>query len=313
MAAGGLGADAGPTGLASRKAFTFDLSQSARIQVSNSATATVRGKWDYTRAGNAVTTLGRGHLFGNAVLLRDGRVFVSGGHSAWNAYTDGVSTLATHTDYFSPATGRWTSGAPLPPVAGEDDRIAGSAGGRANGACVSVLENGNVLLAGGATHTDGQSYFDTSLLRRSMLVMSPAANPLDSRYHTVSQRIPPGTAFGGLLGDGGRNQLPCYALGNNRVLLAGGQSSWGEDLYDTYVFDHRTMTVTRGPDRVHGVALWATEADHPADYEAAAISTLGVSMRNSALVFGAGTLVHGGSANGISLEGLGSRQVEQLG
>ena len=38
LAAGGLGADAGPTGIASRKAFVFD--------------GNVPGKWDYTRAAN---------------------------------------------------------------------------------------------------------------------------------------------------------------------------------------------------------------------------------------------------------------------
>ena len=320
LAAGGIGSDAGPAGSASRKAFVFDFTQTARVEMIDATgaptggVAKVPGKWDYTRSANTVSTLGDGHLFGSAVLLRDGRVFVGGGHSAWNVLGGGdVSTLATNTDYFSPATGRWTSGAPLPPVAGEDDRIPGSAGGRTNGVCVSVMDDGQVVLAGGATHTDGEEYFATLLTRRSIIVMSPATNPKDSTYRVVPTRIPPGTEFGGLFGDGGRNQLPCYALPQNRVLISGGQSSVGEDLYDTYVFDRRTSTLTRGPDHVHAHPLWAPAFGYPADYEAAVISTLGVSMRNSLLVFGGRTLVHGGGLDGIADEPFpGSRYVEQL-
>jgi hypothetical protein len=51
----------------------------------------------------------------------------------------------------------------------------------------------------------------------------------------------------------------------------------------------------------------------PQDYQTATISTLGVSMKNSRLVFENDVLVHGGGYNGIgSDEFLGSRAVEQL-
>ena len=91
-------------------------------------------------------------MFGNAVRLKDGRVFVAGGHTFWIPdFTDAndLSVLATDTDYFDPATGEWTTGAPLPTIQGEDDQIPGSYGGRANGVGVAVLGNGKVIIAGG--------------------------------------------------------------------------------------------------------------------------------------------------------------------
>ena len=157
----------------------------------------VQGKWDYTRTTDGtVSTLNSGHMFGNAVLLNDGRLFVGGGHTAWNFFGDDTSTLATDTDYFDPTTGVWLKGAPFPTVAGEDDRIDNSHGGRTNGFGLAVLDNGKVVIAGGASQVDGESYFDTKIDRQSILVMSPAANPMDSRYQLSPNPIPSGTGFG---------------------------------------------------------------------------------------------------------------------
>jgi hypothetical protein len=277
------------------------------------------GSWDYTRStrDHRVTTLGRGHLFGHAVRLDDGRVFVAGGHTLWDFEETDLSALATGTDYFDPATGRWTTGAPLPPVRGEDDLLPGSRGGRANGVGMAVLGNGKVVIAGGATQTDGESFFATWRTRRSILVMTPAANPAKSTYRVGPERIPSGAGHGGLLGDDGRGQLLSYALPGNRVLLGGGQNNGGEDLYDTYYFDSRTGKVTRGPDLVHDTTIWATQHPdwgYPADYQTSVISTQRVSMTNSKLIFDGGkTLVHGGGYDGAGDDNFfGSRYVEQI-
>jgi hypothetical protein len=326
LIAGGVGTDGASTLTGSRQAFIYDPALTSTVAVINphtgaptGETATVRGRWDVTRrvADNAETTLGRGHVFGNAVRLKDGRMFVVGGHTFWHAAdANDLSVLATDTDYFDPATGEWTTGAPLPTVPGEDDRIPGSHGGRANGVGVAVLGNGKVVIAGGNSQTDHHSYFGTAIGRRSILVMTPAVSPMNSTYDLAPHRIPSGKKFGGLLGDGGRNQLLCYPIPGNRVVLAGGQDTNGGDLYDTYVFKYSNGSVTRGPDLVHGKAAWAPEhpeSGYPADYEAAVISSQAVSMNNSRLVFRDGTLVHGGGYDGVSAgESGGSRYAEQL-
>lgn len=328
LVAGGVGTDGAATQTGSQRAFVYDVTLTSTVAVVDpdtgvptGATATVRGRWDFTRrvAGNVETTLGRGHVFGNAVRLKDGRVFVAGGHTFWVpdfADNSDLSVLATDTDYFDPATGEWTTGAPLPIVGGEDDRIPGSHGGRANGVGLAVLGNGKVIIAGGNSQTDGASYFGTAIGRRSILVMTPAGNPMNSTYETAPHRIPPGTSFGGLLGDGGRNQLLCYPVPGNRVVLAGGQDTEGGDLYDTYVFKYSNRSVTRGPDMAHETTVWAPqhpEWGYPADYKSAVISSQAVCMNNSRLVFGDGTLVHGGGYNGVGDDASGgSRYVEQL-
>jgi hypothetical protein len=328
LIAGGVGTDGAATGAGSQRAFVYDATLTSTVTVIDpdtgvptGAMATVAGRWDFTRrvADNVETTLGRGHVFGNAVRLKDGRVFVAGGHTFWVPdFTDAndLSVLATDTDYFDPATGEWTTGAPLPTIQGEDDQIPGSYGGRANGVGVAVLGNGKVIIAGGNSQKDGLSYFDTAIGRRSILVMTPAANPMNSTYETAPHRIPPGTQFGGLFGDGGRNQLLCYPIRGNRVVLAGGQDTMGGDLYDTYVFKYSNRSVTRGPDMVHSTTVWAPqhpEWGYPADYEGAVISSQAVCMNNSRLVFRDGTLVHGGGYNGVGNDtGGGSRYVEQL-
>lgn len=326
LIAGGVGTDGAATQTGSRRAFVYDAMLTSTVAVIDphtgvptGATATVRGRWDFTRrvADNVETTLGRGHVFGNAVRLQDGRVFVAGGHTFWipDSAND-LSVLATDADYFDPATGEWTTGAPLPTVQGEDDQIPGSHGGRANGVGLAVLGNGKVIIAGGNSQTDGESYFGTAIGRRSILVMTPAASPVNSTYETAPHRIPRGTQFGGLLGDGGRNQLLCYPIPGNRVVIAGGQDTNGGDLYDTYVFKYSNRSITRGPDMVHETTVWALqhpESGYPADYEAAAISSQAVCMNNSRLVFRDGTLVHGGGYNGVGDDTFaGSRYAEQL-
>ena len=151
LIAGGIGLDGVATGTGSHKAFVFDPTRFSTVDVidpdtgiATGATAEVRGGWDYTRSvqDNSETTLARGHVFGNAVLLKDGRVFVVGGHTFWVPNfedNNDLSALATDTDYFDPDTGLWATGAPLPPVPGEDDRIPGSHGGRTNGVGVAVM------------------------------------------------------------------------------------------------------------------------------------------------------------------------------
>jgi hypothetical protein len=328
LIAGGVGTDGAATQTGSQRAFVYDAALTSTVAVLDphtgvptGATATVRGRWDFTRrvTDGVETTLDRGHVFGNAVRLKDGRVFVAGGHTFWVpdfANDNDLSVLATDTDYFDPATGEWTTGAPLPTVQGEDDRIPGSHGGRANGVGLAVLGNGKVIIAAGNSQTDGASYFGTAIGRRSILVMTPAASPMDSTYETAPHRIPRGTKFGGLFGDGGRNQLLCYPIPGNRVVLAGGQDTMGGDLYDTYVFKYSNRSVTRGPEMVHDTTVWALqhpEWGYPADYKAAVISSQAVGMNNSRLVFGDGTLVHGGGYNGVGYDTFGgSRYAEQL-
>jgi len=303
LAVGGVGAEGVAGGVGSVNAFVYDAE---------------RGTWDYTRrvSDNTQTTLGRGHRFGNAVLLSDGMVFVVGGHIFWSFPQPGRSVQAVDTDYFDPNTGEWTTGAPLPTVPGEDDQLQNSHGGRTNGVGVAVMDDGRVVIAGGATHIDGAVYFNTILCRRSILVMTPNPDPALSTYVLAAARIPSGDGSGGFRGDGGRNQLPCYAVSGNRVVLAGGQDHIGNDLYDTYVFNAGTGSLIRGPDRVHDTPGWlAGRPNYPAGYQCAVISTRAVSMANSKLVFPADTLVHGGSYNAVSDNGdnpPGSRSAEQI-
>jgi hypothetical protein len=323
LALGGLGVEGCTTSIGSVKAFVYDPRQTTTVQaidpetgVTTGDTVVVKGSWDYTRrvSDNTPTTLGRGHLFGNAVRLKDDRVFVVGGH-IFRRETDGVSVQAVDTDYFDPDTGEWTTGAPLPTVPGEDDIKPDSHGGRTNGVGVAVMENGEVIIAGGATHTDGAHYFDTILCRRSILVMTAHPDPAASTYAIADARIPSGNGSGGFMGDGGRNQLPCYAVPGDRAVLAGGQDSRGHDLYDTWVFHATTGTLTRGPDRVHDTPGWLAEhPEYPAGFQCAVLSTRAVSMANSKLVFPAGTLVHGGSYDALSADepSPGSRYAEQL-
>jgi hypothetical protein len=325
LAVGGLGEEGCMTGIGSVKAFVYDAEQTSTVQavdpqtgVATRDSVVVDGKWDYTRrvSDNTETTLGRGHLFGNAVRLRDGRAFVVGGHILWREATDNVSVQAVDTDYFDPDTGDWRTGAPLPTVPGEDDTKPGSHGGRTNGVAVAVMQDGKVVIAGGATHTDGAHYYNTVLCRRSILVMTAKPNPASSSYALAADRIPSGNGSGGYTGDGGRNQLPCYAVPGNRAVLAGGQDSHGDDLYDTYVFKATTGRLTRGADRVHDTPGWLPQhPEYPAGYQCAVISTRAVSMANSKLVFPAATLVHGGAYNAVSDnydEPPGSRDAEQI-
>ncbi len=322
---GGLGLDGLATGTASRHAFIYSPRRTSTVDAIDPNTglktgkkAVVAGRWDYTRrADGTETTLSGGHLFGNEILLHDGRVFVGGGHTIWNFNADpDVSTLATDTEFFDPATGIWSQGAPLPSVPREDDRIANSHGGRANGVCFAALADDQVVIAGGNSQVDGQSYLSgIDIGRQSILVMTPAANPRNSRYQLSPNKIPSGTDFGGFFGDGGRNQLLCYVTTDNRVVFAGGQDIAGEDLYDTYVFSPSNWSIRRGPDLVHGLALWAAadpSLGYPPGYEAAAITTLAVAMRDSKLVFGNDVFVEGGDYDGISVDGLASRYVEQF-
>jgi hypothetical protein len=319
---GGLGLDGLATGTASLHAFIYNPRLTSTVDAIDPNTGlktgkkvVVAGRWDYTRrADGTATTLAGGHYFGNEILLADGRVFVGGGHTMWNPDTD-ISTLATDTEFFDPATGIWSQGAPLPPVPGEDNLIANSHGGRANGGCFAALPDDQVVIAGGNSQVDGQPYFGIEIGRQSILVMTPTANPRNSRYQLSPNKIPSGTNYGGFFGDGGRNQLLCYVTTDSRVVFAGGQYVVGEDLYDTYVFNPSDWSIRQGPDLVHGVAQWAAadpSLGYPAGYQAAAISTQAVSMRDSQLVFGNDVFVEGGGYDGISLDGLGSRYIEQF-
>jgi hypothetical protein len=323
LISGGLGLDGLVSGLASRAAFVYNPRLTSVVDAIDPNTGlktgkkiVVAGRWDYTRrADGTETTLSEGHLFGNETLLHDGRVFVAGGHSMWNVDTDDVSTLATNTEFFDPATGIWSQGPPLPTVPGEDTRIPNSHGGRTNGVCFAALPDDRVVIAAGNSQIDGQSYFATAIGRQSILVMTPAANPRNSRIVVSPTKIPSGTDFGGFFGDGGRNQMLCYVTTDNRVVFAGGQDIANDDLYDTYVFNPSDSSIRRGPDLVHGVAQWAVadpSLGYPAGYQAAAITTQAVAMRDSKLVFGNNVFVEGGGYNGISLDGLGSRHIEQF-
>ncbi len=319
LVAGGGGPEL-VNGEASLNAFVYDASKKSTAAILDAhgnptgETMVVQGKWDYTRRvkGGARSQLSSGHFFGNLVLLKDGRVLVAGGHTFWAGDGSDLSNLNIDTHFFDPGTGIWSEGAPLPIVAWEDSQVEGSIGGRANGVCLAALDNGKVVIAGGGTQTEGASYFDTLMTRRSILVMTPAANPMKSTYKESPNAIPSGIGSGALFGDTGRNQLPCYVISRNEVYIAGGQNSWGEDLFDTYIFDTRDFSLTRGPDRSHAVPEWGVEAGYPADYEIASISTLAVGMRSGHLVFGQDALVHGGSYDTISYDFRWSPQADQI-
>jgi hypothetical protein len=333
LLAGGRGIPELATGTTSRHAFVYEPDRSSVVNAVDPQTGVptgkqtvVQGKWDYTRTRDGkVSDLSEGHLFGNAVHLADGRVLVAGGHSFWAFPEEGgdlwipgfvenpVSVLATATDFFDPHSGRWSAGPPLPPVPGEDDAIAGSHGGRANGVCLAALPDDSVVIAGGGTHPDGETPFAHLLTRSSILVMTPARDPSNSTYQISPNAIPSGAGSGGLFGDGGRFHLPCYALSTGRVMMAGGQNNAGEDLYDAYLFNPRTFSVTRAPDLAHGPALWTPAAGYPAGFQFSAISTKEVAMRDSRLVFRGNVLVLGGGYDPLSLDPAGSRRIEQFG
>jgi hypothetical protein len=319
---GGFTNGTGPgDGVASVHAFIFDPRRWTTVAQVDPDTGQptgqqvkVRGAWDYTRtADGRESKLSEGHSFGNQVLLRDGRVLMAGGHTVWK-FVDGKSvssTLATHTEFFDPRTGAWTRGPNLPVIPGEDDQIAGSHGGRTNGVCMSALPDGKVVMAGGFTQTDGADFFATAVGRQSILVLSPAADPRRSRFQVSPNPIPSGRPFGAFAGGPGRGQLPCYALSGDRVLIAGGQSNAGEDLYDTYLFDPRTFAIRRGPDLLHGTTTWAADYGYPDGYQCATISSLEINMHSSLLVFPGDVLVHGGGYDGRT-NGYGLPFVEQL-
>lgn len=327
LVAGGRGRPELVTGNGSPHAFVYDPHRTSMVSVVDPQTgvptgkqALVQGKWDYTRTRDGkVSDLAEGHLFGNLVQLQDGRVLIAGGRSFWAlgeegngpipGFADDFSVLSTRTEFFDPQSGRWQEGAPLPSVPGEDDTLAGSHGGRANGVCVAALPDDSVVIAGGGTQTDGAAFPHTLLTRSSILVMTPGRNPLNSTYQ-ISPNAIPSVDNGRLFGDAGRNQLACYVVSRGEVLFAGGQNS-AEDLYDSYLFNPRTFSVTRAPDLVHGVVPNAEENGLPVGYMTTAISTREVAMRDSQLIFPGDVLVHGGGYDAIN--GIGSHQIEQFG
>jgi hypothetical protein len=80
------------------------------------------------------------------------------------------------------------------------------------------------------------------------------------------------------------------------------------------VFDPGTGSLRRGPDLLHGKAVWAQDPEngYPPDYVTGRISTREVSIRNSLLVFGGRTVVHGGAFDGLDYDKSGVPFVEQL-
>ncbi len=335
LLAGGRGAPELTTGSASHRAFVYYPDRTTVVDAVDPQTgaktghkAVMTGKWDYTRtADGKVSDLSNGHLFGNLVRLADGRVLVAGGHSFWALGEEGhgtvvgfdsqLSVLAADTQFFDPSTGDWSDGTPLPLVDGEDDVTLGSHGGRTNGVCLAPMPDNTVVIAGGATHTDGQEYFSSLLLRKSVLVMTPGRDPLASTYRLSPNRLPAGPAQ--IFGDGGRNQLPCWVMSGGRVMIGGGQTTAAEDLYDTYLFTPRTGALTRGPDLVHATAEWGPLAGYPTGYQSALISTKESGMRTSQLRFPGDVFVHFGGYDGVHLgvpaDGPppGSHDIEQFG
>jgi hypothetical protein len=119
---------------------------------------------------DAPRTAGRsGHAL---LLLPDGRVLVVGGREYGPGWFYGVSPI----DMYDPETDSWTRIAEMPSVASDGD---GGYGGRGF-AAASVLESGDVLIAGGTTERlveerkrDGRVTFDVQgspLPRRSSLL-----------------------------------------------------------------------------------------------------------------------------------------------
>ena len=213
LIAGGVGTDGAATGAGSQRAFVYDATLTSTVAVIDpdtgvptGATATVPGRWDFTRrvADNVETTLGRGHVFGNAVRLKDGRVFVAGGHTFWIPdFTDAnpPSALATDTDYFDPATGEWTTGATFAhdPGGGRPDPRLLRRSRQRRRRRRSRQRQGDHRRRKTARRTARR----TSAQRSddgAPSVMTPAASPMNSTYETAPHRIPPGTQFGGRSG-----------------------------------------------------------------------------------------------------------------
>lgn len=332
LIAGGRGLPELASGNAGRHAFVYDPHATSRVAALDPSTGAaigrtivVQGKWDYTRTRDgAISDLAEGHLFGNLIQLHDGRALMVGGRSFWAlgeegagalppGFTEDTSVLATQTEFFEPHSGRWLEGPTLPSVPGEDDTIANSHGGRANGVCVAALPNDTVVIAGGGTQPDGAPFGGaTTLTRRSILVMAVNRNAAASTIAISPNAIPSSVDYGGLFGDGGRNQLLCYPTSRGDVLIAGGQDNFGEDLWDSYWFDPRDLDVTRAPDLVHTLALFGPIAGYPDGYQTPVMTTHEVGMRDSRLTFAHDVFVEGGGANGVDIDFVGSHQAEQF-
>jgi hypothetical protein len=249
------------------------------------------------------------HYYGNAVVLDDGRVFVAGGHIRWGV----TSVMSTHTEFFDPATGMWTRGPNLPSVPGEDDQHDNAHGGRGNGVCMKTVAGGAVVIAGGAASSDDTDFFATEFTRQSILTVTPAADPAQSVVRIERARIPSAPHNGRFFGDSGRGSVPCWPTADGRIMIAGGQDSAFEDLYDAYLYDPTTGQIERGPDLPHGVPHWAGSGGFPADYQCARMTDLAVSMRASRLVFHhSSTFVNFGGWSSIANRQVALRRAEQF-
>ena len=136
------------------------------------------GTW---AAGPAMAAARYGHT---ATLLPDGRVFVAGG-----APTTRLADIAASTEIFDPATGRWTTAAPM-----RVPRLGHTA---------TLLRDGQILVAGGTQGVTSNSS------------LAEVYNPATNRWADAGSLIVP------------RRGHVAVLLGDGQVLVAGGGNDGG--------------------------------------------------------------------------------------
>jgi sugar lactone lactonase YvrE len=169
----------------------------SRAEVFSPAT----GAWAFT--GNTTTP----RLDHAAALLLDGRVLIVGGASSSSSCSSDSTA-----EIYDPATGTWSTAAPLPIVVG-------------GGASALCLLDGRVLVAGGGNRCG--EVFNTAAL-------------FDPSTNTWSATMPMRTA---------RQSHRAVLLGDGRVLVASGGSAIDGEPIDAEVFDpvSASWAATEGP------------------------------------------------------------------
>lgn len=150
-------------------------------------------------------------LWHTATLLGDGKVLVAGGVSA---FTDGAALKTA--ELFDPATGAWS--------------LAGEMTARRSGHTATLLQGGNVLIAGGPEEVTGTELFDPK-----KLAWTPAGDMRE-----------------------GRGEPSATLLPNGKVLVAGGYNLavtfFYKNLDTSEIYDPVKQRWDAGPKLVRGRA-----------------------------------------------------------
>ncbi len=151
---------------------------------SGEATATTEFYLPTTGTWAAGAALGAARYGHTATLLPDGRVFVAGG-----APTTRLADIAASTEIFDPATGRWTTAAPM-----RVPRLGHTA---------TLLRDGQILVAGGTQGVTSNS------------ALAEVYNPATNRWVDAGSLIVP------------RRGQVAVLLNDGQVLVAGGGNDGG--------------------------------------------------------------------------------------